>query len=63
MAAEALENFQVVVTSFVAVAGAAMAGLGLWTWKQQIRWQQGRGLAVNTMQSFFDFKRTALDYA
>lgn len=61
MASEGVENFQAIMVSAAAVAGSIIAGLGLWTWKQQIRWQQGRGLAVNTMQAFFAFKRIALD--
>lgn len=58
---EGVENFQAIVVSLAAIAGSVIAGMSLWTWKQQIRWQQGRGLAVNTLQAFFAFKRIALD--
>jgi hypothetical protein len=61
MATEGVENFQAILVSLAAVAGSAIAGMGLWTWKQQIRWQQGRGLAVNTLQAFFAFKRISMD--
>lgn len=61
MASESVANFQAVVMTLAAVAGAAIAGLGLWTWKQQNRWQQGRGLAVNLMQSFFELQMALND--
>ena len=57
-----LQDIQSIVTSLAAVVGVRLAWLGLSAWKQQIRWQQGRGLAVNTMQSFFEFKRVVLAF-
>lgn len=59
---ETLQSIQSMVTTLAALVGVGIAWLGLSTWKQQIRWQQGRGLAVNTMQSFFEFKQVVLDF-
>ncbi len=61
MSESGLENFASVVTVVAAFLGVVIAGIGLWTWKQQIRWEQGRGLAVGTLQSFFELKRTMLE--
>lgn len=62
MGADSLQNIQSIVTALAAVVGVRIAWLGLSAWKQQTRWQQGRGLAVNTMQSFFEFKRVVLAF-
>lgn len=51
MATQSVEDIATIVTTLVAVTGVIIAGMGLWTWKKQIRWQQGRGLAVGLLQS------------
>lgn len=51
MATEGAENFSVVVSAIAASAAVFVGWLGLNTWQTQIRWQQGRGLAVNLLQS------------
>lgn len=50
------ETLPSIVTALAAVVGLRIAWLGLSAWKQQIRWQQGRGLAVNLLQAFFEFQ-------
>jgi hypothetical protein len=45
------------ILTLVSVVGVYIAWQGLTTWKKQIRWEQGRGLAVNLLQSFFVTKQ------
>lgn len=62
MATEAFENFQAVVTSLAATGAAYVAWLGLNTWKKQLRWQEGRGLAADILQTFQASKRALNDF-
>ncbi|MCX7286589.1 MAG: hypothetical protein NTW20_03245 [Rhodobacterales bacterium] len=56
-----LETIPSIVTALAAVIGLRIAWLGLSTWKQQIRWQQGRGLAINLLQAFFEFQDRVIE--
>jgi hypothetical protein len=42
---EGLQNFSTVITTLAAVGAVYVAWMGLRTWKAQIEWEQGRGLA------------------
>jgi hypothetical protein len=46
------ENFSLVINSLAGAGAVYVAWLGVSTWKTQIRWQQGRGLAARLLQSF-----------
>jgi hypothetical protein len=46
------ENFSLVINSLAGAGAVYVAWLGVSTWKNQIRWQQGRGLAARLLQSF-----------
>ena len=50
-AADLLDGLPSIVTSLAAVVGLRVAWLGLSTWKQQIQWEQGRGLARSLLVS------------
>jgi hypothetical protein len=54
---DGLTNFTNIVTVLAAFGGVVIAGFGLWTWKEQIRWQQGRGLAVSLLQAIAQIRR------
>ena len=51
MATEGVENFQAIVVSIAAFSASVIAGMGLWVWKQQQRWQRGRGVAIDLLMA------------
>jgi hypothetical protein len=48
---EGFRNFTNAVTALAAFGGVVIAALGLLTWKDKIKWEQGRGLAKSLLVS------------
>ena len=57
-ASEGIANFTATIGAIVPIVALYIAWLGLNTWKAQIRWQQGRGLAVSLLQSLGAIRRS-----
>ncbi|NUB45991.1 hypothetical protein GEU84_016455 [Fertoebacter nigrum] len=57
---ETLANLTNTITAIAAIGGVVVACRGLRTWKHQILWQQGRGLAVSLVISANKIRLKAL---
>ena len=53
---EGLDNFSAVVTSLATVAAVFIAGMGLSTWKAQIKWQTDHDLARRILIEIYRFR-------